>query len=119
MMMLCITQDYISGQRSFGSDYFVTIMRKIMISYEVFNIPFLSSFLLSFHENSSSVNSNELSVKLEEIARILSKENGEIPFVKLRFFANLLQQNFPKLLPEEEYSQLRIFSLLQRSGALS
>jgi hypothetical protein len=46
---------------------------------------------------------------------ILSKENGEIPFVKLRFFANLLQHNFPKVIPEEEYSQLRIFSLLQRS----
>ena len=39
MLMLCITKEYIFGKRLLISDDFVTIMREIMISYEVFNLP--------------------------------------------------------------------------------
>lgn len=41
MLMLCITKEYISGKRLFTRNDFVTMMREIMISYEVLNFHLL------------------------------------------------------------------------------
>jgi hypothetical protein len=68
-------------------------------------------------QNSDALDINELSLRCQEVARVLSSKDKDqqISINKLRFFANLLEKEFPKLSPEEEYLQLRAFRLQQRN----